>query len=99
MAREASCHLSQILTEAKAREPSVEILVFDSRGRKEDIRQVGHGVDFFNAPENVAERYADKDSTIKRAVEADGGEIAARMDARNAATGKKSGGGPHPAGD
>ncbi|MDR1283796.1 MAG: hypothetical protein LBK99_23705 [Opitutaceae bacterium] len=87
-----------ILAKEFSGNPTVEILVFDNRGRKEDIRQVGHGIDFFNAPENVSERYADKNNTIRRAIEADGGEIARRMDARNVTT-DKSGDGSRPTGD
>ncbi|MDR2673665.1 MAG: dihydropteroate synthase, partial [Opitutaceae bacterium] len=90
------------LADEYAANPAVEFIVFDNRARKEDIVRLAAGVDFFKIPANLHEHYASRETTIQRAVEADGGEIARRMDARNAATRQGMGGadaggdrGPH----
>ena len=68
-----------------ATEPAVTFVLFDNRARKEDIARIKEGIDFFNHPANHSERYEDREATIQRAIKADGGEIARRMDARNVA--------------
>jgi methanogenic corrinoid protein MtbC1 len=90
------------LADEYAANPAVEFIVFDNRARKEDIARLAAGVDFFKNPANLRDYYASREAAIQRAIEADGGEIARRMDARNAATRQGVGGadtggdrGPH----